>query len=81
MILIILTFVQCSRHYRVYGPHICSHLRGKIIILNLQRVKCWPYMPPILVLEEGHASRFLTTALSPIGSALCRMRRLRLREA
>lgn len=24
-------------------------------------------MPPILVLEEGHASRFLTTALSPIG--------------
>lgn len=24
-------------------------------------------MLPILVLEEGHASRFLTTALSPIG--------------
>lgn len=52
MILIILTFVQCSRRYKVYGPHISSHLRGKIIILNLQRVKCWPYIPLVLVLEE-----------------------------
>lgn len=68
MILIILTFVQCSRHYRIYDPHISSHLEAKLLsFLNLQRVKCWPYMPPILVLEEGHASRFLTTALSPIG--------------